>query len=265
MTTLHYYIMDPTKNITALVETPVPPASRPFAASQIMKAEPDCEQVGFLSRTEAGETRLDMAGGEFCGNASMSAAALICAKEGLRQGQRRSLTLRVSGAASPVEVCVSAADEGVFDCTVTMPSPERITEETLPLGDQTINLPAVFLPGIAHIIATKDELTEGDAERLVKDWCRILKAAALGVMLFDEKALTLRPMVYVPAADTLFWESSCASGSAAVGAYLSEKSGAPVELCLNEPGGTLRVNAAPGGVVCLSGQVTVRSERTVVC
>ena len=265
MTTLHYYILDPTKNITALVETPVPPASRPFAASQIMKAEPDCEQVGFLSRTEAGETRLDMAGGEFCGNASMSAAALICAKEGLGQGQTRTLSLRVSGAAAPVEVAATAAEQGVFDCTVNMPASEKIEEVTLPAGNREICLPAVFFPGIAHIIVTKDELAAGDAERLVKDWCRILKAAALGVMLFDEKTLALRPMVYVPAADTMFWESSCASGSAAIGAYLSEKSGAPVELCLNEPGGILRVNAALGGVVCLSGQVTVRSERTVVC
>ena len=265
MTTLHYYIMDPTKNITALVETPVPPASRPFAASQIMKAEPDCEQVGFLSRTEAGETRLDMTGGEFCGNASMSAAALICAKEGLRQGQRRSLTLRVSGAAAPVEVCVTAAEQVVFDCTVNMPASEKIEEVTLPAGNREICLPAVFFPGIAHIIVTKDELAAGDAERVIKEWCLRLKAAALGVMLFDEKTLALRPMVYVPAADTMFWESSCASGSAAIGAYLSEKSGAPVELCLNEPGGILRVNAAPGCGVRLSGQVTVRSEETMIC
>ena len=84
-------------------------------------------------------------------------------------------------------------------------------------------------------------------------------------MLFDEKALTLRPMVYVPAADTMFWESSCASGSAAIGAYLTGKTGEQVDLFLKEPGGTLRVNAAPGCGVRLSGQVTVRSEGTMIC
>ena len=265
MTTLHYYIVDPTKNMTALVETPVPPASRPFAAAEIMKAEPDCEQVGFLSRGDAGELRLDMAGGEFCGNASMSAAALLCAQDGVPQGQTRLLKLRVSGAASPVEVAVTVEDRGAFACTVNMPAPERITEETLPLGNREICLPVVFLPGIAHIIAAEDELDAGEAERAVKDWCKSLKAAALGIMLFDEKTLTLRPMVYVPAADTLFWESSCASGSAALGAYLAKRSGRPVELCLAEPGGTLRVNAAPEGDVRLSGQVTVRSKGTIVC
>ena len=72
---IDYAVMDPTGNITILVETPVPEASQPFAAARLMELEPAAEQVGFLSSGRDGaELSLRMAGGEFCGNASMSAA-----------------------------------------------------------------------------------------------------------------------------------------------------------------------------------------------
>ena len=106
MTALHYYIADPTKNITALVETPVPAASRPFVASRVMEREPACEQVGFVYRGGAGEPCLAMAGGEFCGNASLSAAALFGEQAGLRPGETRDMRLSVSGAEEPVPVTV---------------------------------------------------------------------------------------------------------------------------------------------------------------
>ena len=261
MTTLHYYMIDPTKNITALAETPVPTASRPFAARKIMEREPSCEQVGFVYRNAAGEPCLDMAGGEFCGNASMSAAALLCAKEGLTAGETRQATLRVSGAPEPVPVTVTPEEDGSFSCTVTLPPPEAVTEVALPLAGETVRLPVVYLPGIAHIMVTKDELDASQAEREVRGWCETLGTAGLGVMLFDPAARTLRPLVYVPGPDTLFWESSCASGTGALGVYLAKTGGKPADLTVREPGGTLRVQASPEGEIRLSGQVRLLYER----
>ena len=75
---ISYYLMDPCKNVTILVETPLPEASFPFVAAELMKQEPLAEQVGFVAGEgpgwEEGRHRLQMAGGEFCGNASMCAA-----------------------------------------------------------------------------------------------------------------------------------------------------------------------------------------------
>ena len=76
---LKYCIFDPTGNITALVETAVDIADQPAAASHIMELEPDVEQVGFISYAEdpaagVAPVSLRMAGGEFCGNATMCAA-----------------------------------------------------------------------------------------------------------------------------------------------------------------------------------------------
>ena len=46
---LGYAILDPTGNITALVETPVDPARQPETAAALMARHPQVEQVGFLS------------------------------------------------------------------------------------------------------------------------------------------------------------------------------------------------------------------------
>ena len=76
---MKYCIFDPTGNVTALVETEVEPPLQPAAAAEIMRRHPGTEQVGFLSDPEPGEKGIHavrrMAGGEFCGNASMCAAA----------------------------------------------------------------------------------------------------------------------------------------------------------------------------------------------
>ena len=69
--------------------------------------------------------------------------------------------------------------------------------------------------------------------------------------------------MYIPGSDTLYWEHSCASGSAAVGAYLAAKRGAPVDLSLREPGGVLRVKAVPEGPISLGGTVILTKEGTL--
>ena len=78
-------------------------------------------------------------------------------------------------------------------------------------------------------------------------------------MLLDEASGRLDPLVYVPQADTLFWERSCASGTAAVGAW----AGPGTALSLKEPGGVLTVRTASDGTVTLEGTVRLSEQRTV--
>ena len=119
---LKYCIFDPTGNITALVETEVRPADRAPVASGIMAAHPEVEQVGFVayndSACEAADaadatTRaaadapdaavsLMMAGGEFCGNATMCAAALYAERRGMPADG--AVKVKVSGAEAPLTV-----------------------------------------------------------------------------------------------------------------------------------------------------------------
>lgn len=258
---LKYYLVDPTKNITALAVSPVPPKDYAETAARIMKEEPACEQVGFLTCGPEDEWALDMAGGEFCGNASLSAAALIGSFGSLPPGQTKEILLRVSGAPEKVRVKLTA---GAADYTgeVTMPPPLNIAEERLPLGTETLPLPVVYFPGIAHIIAPADLADDKTAEEAVRRWCGQLGTAGLGLMLYSPEQESLRPLVYIPGADTLFWESSCASGATAVGAYTLWKTGKPAVLSLRQPGGTLRIEATQTALR-LTGRAKILGCRTL--
>lgn len=253
MTQIDYVLLDPTGNMTILVETPVPVASQAFCATQLMAAEPSAEQVGFLSPGKDGcDLSLRMAGGEFCGNATLSAAALHCAK----QASEGPVLVSVSGAPAPVAVEITALAAEQYAGAVDMPRPLEILPVLLDFGGRQFRLPLVRFDGISHLICT-EAMEREFAESAIRDWCRRLGADALGLMLLDEATLRLDPLVYVPAADTLYWESSCASGSAAAGAFLAEKAGKSITAAFTEPGGILAVSRVPGAELTLRGQVCI--------
>lgn len=257
---LEYVIADPTGNITALVLTPVPARAQPRLAAALMSREPDVEQTGFLTMTERG-AQLRMAGGEFCGNAAMSAGAVYASGLGLGAGEKLAMPLRVSGAPESVNVEVEALPDGCFSTRVDMPMARHIGRRRFWLDGRSYYLPIVWLPGITHVIAPGD-MDRDDAERAARKWCAELGAPALGLMLLDGEKRCLKPLVYVPGADTLFWESSCASGTAAVGVWLSAMEVKPRRLTLSEPGGCLSVEADFfGRVLRLSGHVRLRGRK----
>lgn len=244
-----YYLFDPTGNITLLVETPIEEKYQPEVARKLMEIEPTAEQVGFVD----GDS-LRMAGGEFCGNASMSAAVLYCMKNGISAGETRTVSLNVSGADEKVNVIINAESDG-FTGTVEMPRYEAIEDRQLEFEGKTYTLPVVKFKGISHIIS-ENVLDRITAENAVKKWCADLNESCLGIMLYDSEKQSLEPLVYVSTAGTLFWERSCASGTSALGAYLLEKSGEAVELSVSEPGGVLSVYADENGIK-LSGKVKI--------
>ena len=319
---IEYRVFDPTGNITALVETAVDVADQPAVASLVMDAEPDVEQVGFVrfldeaeGAAQAGraDVRLRMAGGEFCGNATMCAAALYLLKGGAdkagsapagspESAAARTVTVKVSGTAAPLCVALEPLDATILtadpyatalttdldatiltanpDATILTATPDatgfaaaaysngfaaavemppalgidalRLADGMLP-GSDSLDLPVVRMEGIAHVIIEPDSGFYGlkddpaMAETLLRGWCGALGADCLGMMFLEEGSapLKLTPLVYVPGADTMFWENSCASGSAAAGIYLAAKNGKAVDVTFDEPAGRLRVESDP--------------------
>ena len=260
MKEIRYALLDPTGNLTVLVESEIPPEKQPSVAARIMEYEPSAEQVGFLSPRFEG-VAMRMAGGEFCGNAAMSAAALFALDHGIADG---TVSVAVSGEPAPVTVCVSALPDGSMRGEEEMPRPVSVGEERFPDG---ATRPVVRFHGISHVIL-ETPLERDEAEKLAPVWCRFLGAASLGIMTVNltvdrlRGAGTLLPLVYVPAAGTLFWENSCASGTTAVGAYFAAKEGV-ASLSLRQPGGVLRVDAAEDGGLRLTGTVRLLHRRTV--
>lgn len=251
---INYSVINPTNNITLLVETPVGEAFQPEIAKKLMEKELTVEQVGFI-KIQNDSICLRMAGGEFCGNAAMSAAVLYCRKNSCNGN----VMLSVSGADKPVCVSVSDSENGEYNCTVEMPSANKVFVNRYSFNGEEYVLPTVSFSGITHIIADS-EVDIKNAELAIKKWCGDLKADGLGIMFFNEKKSELKPLVYVPVSDTLFWESSCASGTSAVGAYLAQKYARKIRLKIKEPAGILGVYADTVGNLKISGKVIVEKD-----
>lgn len=241
---IRYLIADPTGNLTALVESPVEPALRRDIAAAVMAAEPEAEQLGFLSPgMDGAHISLSMAGGEFCGNACLSAAAWYLRSRGEIEGR---VSVLVSGYGSPLWVSLRKTEENEYFGTVDMPLPLDVGKVESPLGQ----LPIVRFPGISHVIAPPG-LTRAQAKAMIVPLCNGLNAEALGLMLTDESGNTMAPLVYVPAAGSLFWERSCASGTAALGAYICLRDKRDLSISLRQPGGSLSISAS-----CSEGELT---------
>lgn len=252
-----YYYANPTGNITLLVETPVERGSQPFVASRLMEAEPTAEQVGFIEKN-GDDFHLQMAGGEFCGNASMSAACVYCLENGIEKGK---ISISVSGCDEKISVNAEKKGE-IYFADVEMPAADEITGVALPLYENgSITLPVVKKPGVFHLICEKD-FSVDEAEKNISRWCSLLGADCLGFMLL--KSNSLLPLVYVPGANTLFRESSCASGTTAVGEYLCRKEGRDVEIELEQPGGVLKIKAGQNKNPVLSGKVTLCKKKIIL-
>ena len=102
-----YYYADPTGNITLLAPLSSEYADKAKEAAKLMKLEPSAEQVGFLGGSrEDYDISLQMAGGEFCGNAALSAAAVFCLNAGGNSNREKTIRVSVSGAADPVSVLI---------------------------------------------------------------------------------------------------------------------------------------------------------------
>ena len=243
-----FVVLDPSGNITILVKTPVPAGERASVAKELMEAVSNAEQVGFLTDVPDGDIGLVMAGGEFCGNATMSAAVLFAEQRG-REDAR--VLVRSSGAPGPVAVDVARQKDGSYEGTLAMPAPLTIRPEALPGG---WTLPVVQFEGISHVILEEDLPAEA-AEALARSWCRFLAVDALGILFLDRAASRMTPLVWVPSAGSLVWENACGSGTAAVGAFLSTEEDEPVTLTLRQPGGDLTISAVPDGPLWLTGTV----------
>ena len=248
---LSYVLMDPSKNITILVETDIPLNDQVKVAEVLLKKEKTAEQVGFIT-LKNDNIYLRMAGNEFCGNATMSAAAYYVKEKDLK-----SANVKVNVSNQLVNVQIDYITDDVWQGIVDMPKAIKVIDIKFPNNEI---LPVVFFEGIAHIIY-KSNINRASAEALIKEWCSFLNVEALGIMFVDDYFTKVTPLVYVKAVDTLYWENACASGSSAVGVWLSKKENKEVKVSLTQAGGdVLEVSVDKNGNIKLKGVVSYISK-----
>ncbi len=266
---LQFIKTSPTENMTLLIETPVPREQHLEVAEKLIAyGSVYAEQAGYIEEPEntLAEKRLQMMAGEFCGNASLSLAAVLAAEKDLAVGEETEIILEVSGADSLVR-CQMKKEETGFSGRVAMPLPKAIEHKKFHLEGETYELDVVVFEGISHIIVPTslwDKNAVEKAELAAKVWAEEMPAA-FGILLFDEEKGELKPLVSVQGA-TLIWERGCGSGTSAIGAYLVEKEGKSVSVNLKQPGGIMgaEVSVKNGKIESLhiTGKVSIVAKGT---
>ncbi|MBQ8505916.1 MAG: diaminopimelate epimerase [Clostridia bacterium] len=255
---LNFAKLSPTQNMTIIVTDPVPRDLQAAVSARLMAYNSVyAEQVGFLEEPSlaGARSRLQMMGGEFCGNASMSMAAYLAWQDGLADGCTADIPLEVSGAEGVVN-CRIERSGNTYLGTVNMPLPKSFgTFEGRPI---------VFFDGIAHIIVLDGQMTRAEAEAKIAGWCDLLQMEALGILLVNHNLSAFLPLVYVKETGSAVWERGCGSGTAAIGAYTALQGRG--DLSLSQPGGTIRVQAQcdAGHIrrICITGRVQLAATGT---
>ncbi len=265
---LRFHKFSPGGNTTILVTDPVPAPLRAAVAAELMgEHHVHAEQVGFV--TLAGVCpRIDMMGGEFCGNACRSLAALLALKHVLHSGPGGLMSgvIASSGVSGPLPVRVVHTPHGP-DAAVRMPLPSSGSPGASALPDTAEKpgagtdrptpddttfqfvqplaegLKLVRLPGITHL------LLDASVHPFPADWQPQARALIARHGLDDEPAAgciwhhgplatpSITPVVRVRDTGSILLESACGSGSLAYGLHRAAMADGEIALAVRQPSG----------------------------
>ena len=231
----------PAGNRTALVEGEVLPQDYAAVGAALLRDPALCaEQVGFVCRPlQDGLGRLEMMGGEFCGNAARSFGLWLGRGAGKKAGEE--VPIEISGSQETLFVLLE--EDGSW---VSMPPAREIAEVSIPSGDgpasSLLHYPAIVLEGITHVILEDTDASEELARAVILQAAEQTTADAAGAIFVRGDQMT--PAVSVRATDSFIWESSCGSGTLAATISRSRflQDGA-FKLSLKQPGGILQAEA----------------------
>lgn len=213
-----------------------------------------------------------MMGGEFCGNATRSLAALMVHNEFPnieKNNDNYIVSLEVSGIEEVLKCEVEKTDiQNIYGSKVNMPKPISIEEFHITNSGVTYKTIRVDFPGISHFIVDDDLVDDRNClYNLIKEEMDKSEYEAFGIMYYDYEREFMIPLVYVKATDSLLWEKSCGSGTSALGVALAYKMDNSINRIIKQPGGELEVSVEwiEGNVskICLAGLVEIVAEGIV--
>jgi diaminopimelate epimerase len=268
--------VNPSGNTTVLILDPLPREIHSRIARQVMRTTSlAAEQVGFVERAKGpgAIARLQMMGGEFCGNASCGFAAWLTLRQfpGIYlydESGKIAVPLEISGHNGVLTALVRPGTPGEqkYRVEISMPLPRWIKQRLTKSGGQRYTL--VGFEGIVHAVTWDLPPSEEQFHRIREEVQQeLMDVDCLGVMFYKEDSCELTPVVYVPKVDSSVWESSCGSGAVAVAAALADRDGAGVEsLRLSQPGGVIEARVRRGAEFLearISQEVRIEAEGVV--
>ena len=234
-----FQIFVPGGNDTALVydmNECLEESDRKAIDAQIRDMHENVEQVGFVGTVNAERPWLNMAGGEFCGNATRAAAWYYL------QGKPGCIEIAVSG----VPYKLNAGVKNTSEAWAQIPVRDKKAIED---GIYLVELEGIFHIAIMQeqskkYLAVLSESPMEDAEAKLKSLAKnilaqydLLKEAAAGVMFLENfgDSLKMHPIVHVQKTQTLYYETACGSGTAAVGVALLSQAAGKAEISILQP------------------------------
>ena len=213
-----YKILNPGGNKTALViGNEYSDENKKKINDDILKKYNDVEQVGFLSTKEK---RLEMAGGEFCANATR------CAIWEYLNGKTGEIDIFVSG----VEGRITGGINKKKEVYVKIPIEKEISDIIVKDNEfNFINLEGILLAviserdSIGYIKNLKKnvEETKKELKELMKNFNTPEKAVGIIFLEEKDKLVKIYPVIWVKSVDTVYFETACGSGSLATAIYLN--------------------------------------------
>ncbi|QBD86098.1 diaminopimelate epimerase [Clostridium tetani] len=246
---LRFVKVNPVGNMTIFVTDPVPKELYKDISKKLMQyTNIHGEQVGFLTSSNEEEKiiKLNMMGGEFCGNASRSLGALLLYNNYPYIKNKKDIyevKLQCSGYEKVLNCEVTPTEvSNLFYSKIDMPIPSKIKLEKL----EDYEIYKVDFSGIFHFVVDINKVENNEKFfNLVKNTMEknYPEYDAFGIMFYNFNKNYLKPLVYVKATDSLFWEESCASGTSAVVSALAYENKENICIGIRQPGGELEATA----------------------
>ena len=205
------------------------------------------EQGGFVEKpTDAVVGRLQMAGGEFCGNATRSLGALIASDyfgkqeiagsfdySKIHKYDQNNIIFEVetSGTLEKPRLQVTKINDD-YNVSVVLnliKNLDQVTNKLFQYRGKNIPVSVVKMDGITHVLVSEKELAfspDPDEYRSRIDnllnQLDLTKEAAVGLITYNKEGanVVIDPVVWVAAVSTCFYETSCCSGSIALATSL---------------------------------------------
>lgn len=244
---------DPAGNRTAFVEGHVEPKYYAAVGAALLRdADLRAEQAGFVCPANRGSAgRLEMMGGEFCGNAARSFGLWLGKQSGKKAGDI--VPIEISGSSDVLDVLLE--ENGSW---ISMPLPLRIDEIAVseaagseskvrsPDASGFLRYPAVVLEGLTHVILENVKPSDALAHAVIRKVAGESDANAVSAIFVTGDQMT--PAVWVRATDSFVWESSCGSGTLAASVWLGRHTQNGIFICeLKQPGGILKAELQISG------------------
>lgn len=259
---LNFVKASPSQNTTAFITDYVCPSQYATIANKLMAYDSlSVEQVGYIVKPHSDETviRLEMSGGEFCGNALLSAAA-YCHYRGL--SKQENFLVEISGSDIPLNCHVKQKASNIYESRSEMPSPLKIADIELSVKGNQISGKIIKLNGITHFI-TQFWPKKSDYNDILTELLKQVDDKAIGIIPYKsikDNEYEIVPFVYVTDTGSKVFERACGSGTLALGVYLNaiEQS---AHFHIHQPGGVIQVEAGKSNYI--STEVKFTCEGTV--